>query len=179
MPDAPDLNKLKADYKKVQNEIALLNAKAAGAQAAIKAAEAQLAEIAKAMEGYDKAAPEMQRELDDDEKVIARKRSLAEVETRTSRSRSTRRSPSSTRPSPREARLPRLRPTLPPRPVRRPIRRRKIFGTSKRHLLLSVASRRRSQPSCKSSRPCSMQSLRPKRATMQSRCISTSSRLRP
>ena len=80
MADAPDLDKLKADLKKLQGDIAALNKQAADAQAAVKAAEAQLAEIAKATSGYDKAAPQMQQELDDDEKLIAKKRGEAETE---------------------------------------------------------------------------------------------------
>jgi len=78
MADAPDLDKLKADFKKLQDDIAALNKKAAIAESAIKTAEAQLAEVAKATEGYDKSGPQMQHELDDDEKAIAKKRSLAE-----------------------------------------------------------------------------------------------------
>lgn len=78
MSDAPDLDKLKADFKKMQDDIAILNKQAAAAQAAIRTAEAQRAEIAKATEGYDKSVPAMQRELDDGEKAIAKKRALAE-----------------------------------------------------------------------------------------------------
>jgi chromosome segregation ATPase len=47
MADAPDLDKLKADLKKLQNDIAALSKQAAAAQAAVKTAEAELAEIAK------------------------------------------------------------------------------------------------------------------------------------
>ena len=80
MPDTPDLDALKSQYQKLQNDITTLQGKASATQAQIKTAEAQLAEIAKAIDGYGKAGPDMQHELDDDEKVIARKRSIAEVE---------------------------------------------------------------------------------------------------
>jgi chromosome segregation ATPase len=80
MADPPDLDKLKADFKKLQDDIATLSKQAAVAQAAIKIAEAQRAEVAKATEGYDKSAPEMQRELDDGKKIIAKKRTIAESE---------------------------------------------------------------------------------------------------
>jgi chromosome segregation ATPase len=80
MPDTPDLDALLADYQKLQSDIATLQGKAAATQAQIKTAEAQVAEIAKSTDGYDKAGPAMQHELDDDEKAIARKRSIAELE---------------------------------------------------------------------------------------------------
>jgi chromosome segregation ATPase len=83
MADAPDVDKLKADLKKLQADIAKLSKQAADAQAAVKAAEAQLAEIAKATAGYDKVAAQMQQELDDDEKLIAKKRAQAEAELKT------------------------------------------------------------------------------------------------
>jgi hypothetical protein len=78
MPDANDLNKLKADLKTTQDDIAGLNQKASGIQADIKTLEAKLAEIEKATNGYDKSSTDMQRELDDDEKAIGRKRTIAE-----------------------------------------------------------------------------------------------------
>jgi DNA repair exonuclease SbcCD ATPase subunit len=78
MPDANDLDKLKADLKKTQDDIAGLNQKASGIQADIKTLEAKLAEIEKATDGYDKSSADMQRELDDDEKAIGRKRTIAE-----------------------------------------------------------------------------------------------------
>jgi hypothetical protein len=78
MPDANDLDKLKADLKKTQDDIAGLNQKASGIQADIKTLEAKLAEIEKATDGYDKSSTDMQRELDDDEKAIGRKRTIAE-----------------------------------------------------------------------------------------------------
>jgi DNA repair exonuclease SbcCD ATPase subunit len=80
MPGPRDLEKLKADYKKLQDDIAGLQGKAAATQASIKTAEAQLAEIVKATDGYDKSGPDMQRELDGDAKVIGTKRSIAESE---------------------------------------------------------------------------------------------------
>jgi multidrug resistance efflux pump len=72
MADAPDLDKLKADLKKLQNDIAALSKQAAAAQAAVKTAEAELAEIAKTADVYDTSGPKMQDELDDDKTVIAR-----------------------------------------------------------------------------------------------------------
>jgi hypothetical protein len=80
MADAPDLDKLKADFKKLQDDIVVLNKKAAAAQAAIKTAEAELAEIAKTADVYDTSGPQMQHELDDDESVIGKKRPIAELE---------------------------------------------------------------------------------------------------
>jgi chromosome segregation ATPase len=80
MADAPDLDKLKADLKKLQNDIAALSKQAAAAQAAVKTAEAELAEIAKTADVYDTSGPKMQNELDDDKTVIAKKRPIAELE---------------------------------------------------------------------------------------------------
>jgi chromosome segregation ATPase len=80
MADAPDLDKLKADLKKLQNDIAALSKQAAAAQAAVKTAEAELAEIAKTADVYDTSGPKMQDELDDDKTVIAKKRPIAELE---------------------------------------------------------------------------------------------------
>lgn len=80
MADAPDLDKLKADLKKLQNDIAALSKQAAAAQAAVKTAEAELAEIAKTADVYDTSGPKMQDELDDDKTVVAKKRPIAELE---------------------------------------------------------------------------------------------------
>jgi DNA repair exonuclease SbcCD ATPase subunit len=78
MADDQDLDKLRATYKKLQDEIAALQEKAATTQALLKTTEAQLAEIAKATDGYDKSGVDMQHELDDGQKTIAKKRSTAE-----------------------------------------------------------------------------------------------------
>jgi len=80
MADAPDLDKLKADLKKLQDDIAALSKQAAAAQAAVRTAEAELAEIAKTADVYDTSGPKMQDELDDDKTVIAKKRPIAELE---------------------------------------------------------------------------------------------------
>ncbi len=80
MADAPDLDKLKADLKKLQNDIAALSKQAAAAQAAVETAEVELAEIAETADVYDTSGPKMQDELDDDKTVIAKKRLVAELE---------------------------------------------------------------------------------------------------
>jgi hypothetical protein len=78
MPDEQDLEKLRTDYKKLQDDIAALQEKAAATQIALKTTGARLAEVAKATEGYDKSATDMQHELDDDQKTIGKKRPTAE-----------------------------------------------------------------------------------------------------
>jgi chromosome segregation ATPase len=78
MPDANDLDKLKAELKKTQEDITGLNQKAAGIQADIKTLGAKLADIQKATDGYDKSSADMQQQLDDAEKVIGKKRTIAE-----------------------------------------------------------------------------------------------------
>lgn len=78
MPDEKDLEKLRANYKKLQDDIAALQEKAATTQIALKTTEARLAEVAKATEGYDKSATDMQHELDDDQTTIGKKRPTAE-----------------------------------------------------------------------------------------------------
>ena len=80
MADAPDLDKLKADLKKLQDDIAALSKQAAAAQAAVEIAEVELAEIAETADVYDTSGPKMQDELDDDKTVIAKKRLVAELE---------------------------------------------------------------------------------------------------
>jgi hypothetical protein len=78
MPSAQDLEKLQADYKKLQDEIAALQEKATATQILMKTTETQLAEIAKATDGYDESATDMQHKLDDDRKTIGKKRPTAE-----------------------------------------------------------------------------------------------------
>lgn len=80
MADAPDLDKLKADYKTLQDNIAALQAQAVTAQVTLKAAEAQVGEISKATDGYDKSSVDMQHTLDDEQATIAKKRPIAEFQ---------------------------------------------------------------------------------------------------
>ena len=79
MTDATDLEKLKTDLKKTQDDIVNVNQKAAGLQGNIKTLETKLAEIEKATAGYDTSAVDMQRELDEDERAIGKKRTIAEA----------------------------------------------------------------------------------------------------
>jgi hypothetical protein len=79
MADASDLDKLKAELKKTQEDITGLNQKAAGLQSDIKTLETKLAEIDRATAGYDKSAVDMQKELDDDERTIGKKRTIADA----------------------------------------------------------------------------------------------------
>src|SRR5947209_8394367 len=80
MADAPDLDKLRADYKKLQDDIAALQGQANTAQATLKAAETQVGEISKATDGYDKSSVDMQHTLDDEQTTIAKKRPIAEFQ---------------------------------------------------------------------------------------------------
>jgi DNA repair exonuclease SbcCD ATPase subunit len=78
MADAPDLDKLRTDLKKTQDDVTALTAKAAAMQSAIRAGEARAAEIAQSAEVYAQSRPPMQAELADDAKVIAKKQPAAE-----------------------------------------------------------------------------------------------------
>ena len=80
MSDARDveLERVKATLKANQDSIAGLQQENAGIQAQIKILETKKAEIQKATDGYDKAAADMKRELDDDKAVTAKKRAIAD-----------------------------------------------------------------------------------------------------
>jgi len=79
MPDEKDLEKLRAAYKKLQDNIAVLQQQAAGAHAELMATEALIAEIGKASANYDGPATSMQEEVDAYHAAIGKKRQIAEL----------------------------------------------------------------------------------------------------
>jgi DNA repair exonuclease SbcCD ATPase subunit len=81
MSDARDveLEKVKAKLQTNQDSILSLQTENAGIQAQITILEKKMAEIQKATAGYDKAAADMTRELDDYKALISRKHTIAEI----------------------------------------------------------------------------------------------------